>query len=106
MARWAMKRSGAAPCQWFSPGSKKTRSPHQRHEQRQDEEGGGGGQRGRDAIGEQLARSVAGGAGSVEDGDENAQPERPAEVMSHVDQSAGYASVLCGNAGHAAGGQR
>ena len=22
-----MKRFGAAPCQWFSPGSKKTRSP-------------------------------------------------------------------------------
>jgi hypothetical protein len=22
-----MKRSGAAPCQWFSPGSKKTLSP-------------------------------------------------------------------------------
>jgi hypothetical protein len=27
MAMWTMKRSGAAPCQWFSPGSKKTRSP-------------------------------------------------------------------------------
>jgi GNAT superfamily N-acetyltransferase len=26
-ARWTMKRLGAAPCQWFSPGSKKTRSP-------------------------------------------------------------------------------
>ena len=24
---WTMKRFGAAPCQWFSPGSKKTRSP-------------------------------------------------------------------------------
>ena len=27
MAMWTMKRFGAAPCQWFSPGSKKTRSP-------------------------------------------------------------------------------
>jgi len=27
IATWAMKRFGAAPCQWFSPGSKKTRSP-------------------------------------------------------------------------------
>ena len=27
MAMWAMKRLGVAPCQWFSPGSKKTRSP-------------------------------------------------------------------------------
>ena len=27
MAMWTMKRVGAAPCQWFSPGSKKTRYP-------------------------------------------------------------------------------
>ena len=27
MAMWTMKRFGAAPCQWFSPGWKKTRSP-------------------------------------------------------------------------------
>ncbi len=27
IARWVMKRSGAAPCQCSSPGSKKTRSP-------------------------------------------------------------------------------
>ena len=27
MAMWTMKRFGAAPCQWFSPGSKNTRSP-------------------------------------------------------------------------------
>src|SRR3954447_2572802 len=27
MATWAIKRFGAAPCQWFSPGSMKTRSP-------------------------------------------------------------------------------
>src|SRR4051794_41972851 len=27
MATWAMKRLGAAPCQWFSAGSKRTRSP-------------------------------------------------------------------------------
>ena len=27
MATCVMKRVGAAPCQWFSPGSKKTRSP-------------------------------------------------------------------------------
>src|SRR6266536_3221778 len=26
-ATWVMNRVGAAPCQWFSPGSKKTRSP-------------------------------------------------------------------------------
>src|SRR5213593_2379547 len=27
IAMWVMNRVGAAPCQWFSPGSKKTRSP-------------------------------------------------------------------------------
>lgn len=27
MATWTVKRLGAAPCQWFSPGPKKTRSP-------------------------------------------------------------------------------
>jgi hypothetical protein len=27
MAMWAMNRLGAAPCQWFSRGSKKMRSP-------------------------------------------------------------------------------
>src|SRR5205823_14992080 len=27
IARWVMKRLGAAPCQWSSPASKKTRSP-------------------------------------------------------------------------------
>src|SRR5207249_5228779 len=27
IARWVMKRLGPAPCQWSSPGSKKTRSP-------------------------------------------------------------------------------
>jgi hypothetical protein len=27
IAIWVMKRSEAAPCQWSSPGSKKTRSP-------------------------------------------------------------------------------
>ncbi len=27
MARWTINRCGAAPCQWFSPGSKNTRSP-------------------------------------------------------------------------------
>src|SRR3954468_11439569 len=27
IAMWTMNRLGAAPCQWFSPGSKNTRSP-------------------------------------------------------------------------------
>jgi hypothetical protein len=27
IAMWTMNRFGAAPCQWFSPGSKNTRSP-------------------------------------------------------------------------------
>ncbi len=27
VAMWVMKRLGAAPCQWSSPGSKYTRSP-------------------------------------------------------------------------------
>src|SRR5205807_1308616 len=27
IARWVMNRFAAAPCQWSSPGSKKTRSP-------------------------------------------------------------------------------
>ena len=27
IATWVIRRVGAAPCQWFSPGSKNTRSP-------------------------------------------------------------------------------
>ena len=41
-----------------------------------------------------------------EDGDEDAEPERAAELMGDVDQSAGYAGVLGGDAGDAGGGQR
>lgn len=46
------------------------------------------------------------GAGHGEDRDEDAEAERAAGVMGHIDQAAGDAGVLARNAGHSAGGER
>jgi hypothetical protein len=44
---------------------------------------------------------VRAAAGGREEGDEDAEPERAAEVVCDVDQPASHAGVFCSDAGHA-----
>jgi hypothetical protein len=58
-----------------------------------------------DAVGEQLTRAGAGGAGRGEEGGEDAEPERATEVVRDVDEPAGDSGVRVGQMGTARPGR-
>jgi hypothetical protein len=57
-------------------------------------------------VGEQAVGAEPAGVRGGEDRDEDAQAERPAELVRDVDQAGGGAGVLGSYAGDAGGGQR
>ncbi len=86
-------------------GSRVAGMGDQRNEEREREERGRAGERGAHPVGEQHL-TVGPRSGGGEDGDEDAEAERAADVMRDVDQAAGDTRVAGVDLGHAGGGER